>query len=96
MNRRTSNGAAGARRRLAPYVAVLGTLAVIIALQLITAPALTSALVAPGLGEYLSEPLRGTAVAQIYFIPSLAAIFLALTLYMLTNQLPISGSASCF
>jgi uncharacterized membrane protein len=83
MNGLTSDRAAVARPRVAPYGALLGLLAVIAALQLITAPSLVAALVAPDLGHYLSEPLRGSSIAQSYFIPSIAAVNLALLLYML-------------
>ena len=83
MNRAAPASVDGARQRLVPWVLILGTLAAIAALQLITAPSLVAALVAPGLGEYLSGPLRGPVIAQIYFMPSIAAINLAIILYLL-------------
>ena len=83
MNRLAPARAAAARQRIVPWVFFLGTLAAITVLQLITAPSLVAALVAPDLGEYLSAPLRGPVIAQIYFLPSIAAISLAIILYLL-------------
>lgn len=82
MNSVHADEAARPRRRSAVY-AIAATIAVIAALVLIVAPALTTALVAPGLNQVLDEPLRGTALAQIYFMPGLAALVLAIVLYML-------------
>ena len=82
------NGRAGARTAVARpgfvlLLFALGTLAAIAILQLSTAPALVTALIAPDLGAYLSAPLSGPVIAQIFFMPSIAAISLALILYLL-------------
>ena len=83
MKRRSPNGTAGPRRKLWLYAFFLGLVVTIAALQLIIAPSLVSALVAPDLGKYLSNPLSGPTMAQIHFIPSIAVINLALIIYAL-------------
>ena len=83
MNRLSPDRTAAARGKLWVYVLFLGVPVTIVVLQLIIAPSLVSALVAPDLAEYLSGPLSGPTVAQIYFIPSIAVINLALIIYAL-------------
>src|ERR671913_1515545 len=75
--------AAVARPGVVLLLFVLGTLAAIAILQLSTAPSLLTALIAPDLGAYLNATLGGPVIAQIFFMPSLAAIGLALILYLL-------------
>lgn len=89
---RTNSGAA-APRRLVAWAIILGTIATIAVLQLFTTPSLMAALIAPGIGDYLSAPLSGPVIAQIYFMPSIAAIGLAVILYLLHQ--PIADPRRC-